>query len=80
MAYVAQFCVLLAIQGGILPFGLEQKAVPLEKQQSKPQRQEVKKEQARKKAIAEIQSKNGCTKPDSKKVAAAKKAQEKFNQ
>lgn len=82
MVYVAQFCTLLIIQAGLSSFALaqEQKAVPLAKQQSKLKQLEAKRERDRKKAVAELQRKNGCTKPDPKKVFAAKKAQEKFYQ
>jgi len=36
------------------------------------------KEQAKQKAIAEMKLKNGCTKPDTKKIAAARAAEKKY--
>lgn len=36
------------------------------------------KEQARQKAIAQMRLKNGCTKPDTKRIAAARAAEKKY--
>lgn len=49
---------------------------PADKQRIEQQYREARRERAKKKAIVQMKLKNGCVKPDRKKIAAAKAAEE----